>query len=448
MIRFDRSRMRAGFGRALVLGLLESGFAAVDPGRCVREALAREGDRLRVGGEIHDLAGRRVRAIAIGKAAVPMARAVSESLGFAAAGGIALTRYGYGGSAKGFRVLEAGHPIPDENGWRATTAIAELSDDVGPTDLVLCLLSGGGSALLAAPPAGVPLDDLARTTRLLLGSGAAIGEINTVRRHLSTLQGGRLAERLRPATVITLALSDVIGNRPEAIASGPTVPDPTTFGDAIDALRRHRLWEEVPASVRDHLARGARGEVGESPKPGDPVFRGTAFEVVGDNGAFLDAIKRAGRDAGCRVVRIAEPITGEARAAGRGLAHRALTQASEGAARTLIVAGGETTVTVRGRGRGGRNQELALAAALEIDGIDGVFVAALATDGTDGTTEAAGAIVDGETVARARRAGVDPAEALADNDSYVALAASGDLLVTGPTRTNVADAYVVWVGPA
>ncbi len=448
MIRFDRSRMRAGFERDLVLDLLESGFAAIDPRCCVREVLSRDVDRLRVGSTVFKMSGGSIWTIAIGKAAVPMAGAVSEWLGSTLAGGIVVTRYGCGGSVEGLRVLEAGHPIPDENGLRAAAAIGELSDGVGPRDLVLCLLSGGGSALLGAPPEGVSLGDLAATTRLLLESGAAIDEINTVRRHLSTLQGGRLARRLRPASVITLVLSDVIGDRLEAIASGPTVPDPSTFDDAIGVLLRHRLWQQLPAVVRDHMARGAAGETGETPKPGDPAFQGTAVEIVGDNAAFLDGLEQAAQDAGCRVVQVPEPVVGEASDAGHGLGRRAMDLAVTAGQRTLLVAGGETTVTVRGRGQGGRNQELALAAALEIDGSDGVCVAALATDGSDGVTDAAGGIVDGMTAASARQAGIDPAAALSDNDSHAALRASGDLLLTGPTRTNVADAYVAYIDSA
>lgn len=445
MIRFDRTRLRAGFGRALVLDLLERGFVAVDPTRCVQEVLAREGNRLRVGRSVFDIERRRVWAIAIGKAAVPMAEAVSERLGPAFAGAVAVTRHDYGGPVAGFRVLEAGHPIPDEDGLEAAAAIKELSDYVGPEDLVLCLLSGGGSALLAAPPEGVSLDDLAATTRLLLGSGATIDEINAVRRHLSTLQGGHLARRLGPAAVVTLALSDVVADRPEAIASGPTVPDPTTFDDAIEALRRRRLWQRLPASVREHLILGAAGKVEETPKSGDLAFRKTVFEVVGSNDSFLTALERAARDEACRVVRSSDPITGEARDAGRQLGRRAAALANERARRTLLVAGGETTVTVRGSGSGGRNQEVALAAALAIDGIDGVCIVALATDGSDGVTDAAGAIVDGASVGRARTAGVDPAAALAENDSHAALDASDDLLLTGPTRTNVADVYVAFI---
>ena len=445
MIRFDRSKARPGIGREQVLTLLESGFEAIDPKRCVNEALSLEGDRLTIGSAEYSLSDRRVWTVAIGKAAVPMCEAVSERLGPALTGGIAVTRYGHGGFIDGVRVLEAGHPIPDERGAKAAAEIREMADEIGGDDLVLCLLSGGGSALVAAPPPGVSLEELAETTRLLLRSGAAIDEVNTVRRHLSTLQGGRLAERLHPATVISLVLSDVIGDSLEAIASGPTAPDPTTYGDAVDALRRLRLWERIPGSVRAHMSAGVAGEIAETLKPDDPVFQGAIVEVVGSNATFLDAIDRAAQDAGYEVVRSSKPVAGEARDVGRKLGRRAATFVGEGARRTLWIAGGETTVTVRGHGRGGRNQESALAAALEIDGVDGVCVAALATDGSDGTTDAAGGIVDGMTADRVRRAGLDPIEALAENDSHTALDASGDLLFTGSTRTNVADVYVVLI---
>ncbi len=436
MIRFDRSLMRNGFGRETLFGLLEEGFVAIDPKRCVAECLAMNGGALRIGSHVFDTTSQRIWAIAIGKAAVPMAEAVSESLGPALAGGIAVTRYGYGGDVDRFRVFEAGHPIPDENGFRAATAIGDLTDRVGPKDVVLCLLSGGGSALLA---------ELAASTELLLASGASIDAINTVRRHLSTLQGGRLAQRLHPSTTVTLALSDVVGDRLESIASGPTAPDPTTYADAIEVLKRHRIWDRFPLRVREHLTRGDTGEVDESPKLGDPLFRKGIVEIVGNNDSFLDAIEQAGRDAGWHVLRDSDPIVGEASGVGRRLGRRVAELAAQGARRTLLVAGGETTVTIRGDGRGGRNQELALAVALEVEGIEGTCIAALATDGSDGVTEVAGAIVDGTTIARVREAGIDPSCALADNDSHAALTVSDDLLVTGPTRTNVADVVVTLI---
>lgn len=442
MIRFERDRLRDGFGRATVVDLLERGLAAIDPRRVVSDQISLDGNRLRIGSHTYDVSAGRVWAIAIGKAAVPMAEAVSSRLGDALAGGIVVTRYGHGGAITGFRVFEAGHPIPDEGALRAAAAIEELSGSVGPGDLALCLLSGGGSALLAVPPAGVTIDDLARTTRLLIGSGAAIDEVNTVRRHLSTLLGGRLARCLQPARVATLALSDVPSDRPEAIASGPTVPDPTTFRDAVAVLRRQRLWERLPSSVRRALR---PADDAETPRPGDPGLRAARFEIVASNRTLLDEIERAAGGVGCHVIRVSEPIVGQARSAGLAMARSVADLAAGGAARTLLVSGGETTVAVTGRGRGGRNQEFALAGAIELAGVSGVCVAALATDGSDGVTEAAGAIVDGETIDRIERAGIDPGAALDANDSHAALSAAEDVLWTGPTRTNVADAYVAFI---
>ena len=446
MIRFDRSEMRSGFGRGPILDLLERGFAAIDPRRTVSEALARNGERIRVGGAEFDLAGRRVWTIAVGKAAVPMAEAASERLASVMADAIVVTRHGHGGSVTGLCVLEAGHPIPDESGLRAAVAGARVADRVGERDLVLCLLSGGGSALLAAPPEGLLLEDLSEPTRVLLGSGAPIEQVNTVRRHLSMLQGGQLARRLHPATVVTLALSDVIGDTPESIASGPTAPDPTSFNDAIDVLHSRDLWERVPTAVRDHLRRGADGRIADTPKPSDPTFRASIFEVIGSNATFLDAVEHSAGERRLPVLRIAEPLVGEARDVGRALARRAAGARRDHPGQTLLVAGGETTVSLRGDGRGGRNQELALAAALELEGVEAVCVAALATDGSDGVTDSAGAIVDGGTIGLARRAGLDPDEALDRNDSHAVLAASGDLLFTGPTRTNVADVCAALIG--
>jgi len=444
-IRFERSGLRSGFGRAFVLDLLEQAFSSIDPARRIFECLLREGTTLRVGTQSYQRGEGRVGAIAIGKAAVPMAAAVSDLLGPLLREGIAVTRYGYAGRVAGFRVLEAGHPLPDENGHNAAAAVSRWADQLGKKDLALCLVSGGGSALLAAPPDGVSIDDLASATRLLLGTGATIDEVNTVRRHLSTLQGGRLARRLRPATVVTLVLSDVIGDRLESIASGPTVPDPTTFAEAQRVFQRHQLWDRIPASVRRHIEGGMRGEIPETPKPGDPVFRTTEVRIIASNETFVEAVCRAGRKAGCRILRSPHPTVGEARIAGCELGRWAKSVAGSRGGRTLIVSGGETTVTVRGNGRGGRNQELALAGAVEIEGARTVCIAAFATDGTDGTTDAAGAVVDGETVDRAGRLGLSPARALEDNDSHSLLAATGDLLSTGPTRTNVADVYLAYV---
>jgi glycerate 2-kinase len=444
-VRFDRSVLRDGFGRSDALGLLEAAFAAVDPARRLRSAVSRDGDRLLVLGQACSIGDRRTWVVAIGKAGVPMARTMANILNEALAGGIAIVPYGYGGDTGAIRLFEAGHPIPDANGRNAATAVETLAASLGGKDLVLCLLSGGGSALLASPPPGVSLADLAETTRLLHLCGAAIDDVNVVRRHLSTLQGGQLARRLHPATVVTLILSDVVSGRPESVASGPTVPDPTRFRDALAVLRRHRLWDKVPASVRAYIDRGIEGAVPETAKPSDEGFRDRIVGTIGGNETFVDAICRDGEANGFDVRRLGEPLTGEARDVGRRLGRRSVRWARRGGRRVLLVGGGETTVIVRGPGIGGRNQEVALAAALEIAGERGVCVAAVATDGTDGPTEAAGAIVDANTIARAKELGHDPVLALEQNDAFPLLADVGDLLVTGPTRTNVADVCLVLI---
>ncbi len=449
-IHFDRGRLRPGPGRDEILDHLEAGFEAVDPVVLVKRAVSAAGDAITVLGEKLP-AGKRKRDVwvfAVGKAAVPMAGAAGEVLGSRLAGGIAIAPYGYGGSVERIEILEAGHPIPDANGRTAAESLARTAISVEENDLVLCLLSGGGSALLASPPDGVSLDDLARTTRLLLRSGAPIDDVNTVRRHLSTLQGGGLARLLCPTTVRTLILSDVVGSRHESIASGPTVPDPTTFADAMRVLRERDLLGSVPPAVLTHIGRGARGDVEETAKPGARVFEGVRAAVLADNETFIEAVGLAAAEAGCNVVRLEVPIVGEARSVGRRLGRKVGELSRWVDVRTVIVGGGETTVILRGGGRGGRNQELALAAAIEIESESGVLLTSLATDGIDGPTDAAGAIADGETATLARRGGHDPITALDENDAYPALAVAGDLLFTGPTRTNVADLFLSLVDPA
>ena len=440
--RVDRARLRAGPGRDEAIDLLETGLAVVDPERLVDAALSLEGRVLRVVGERLSIDDGSVWVLAIGKASMAMARAAELVLGRRLAGELAVAPHGAGGAMGRIPVVEAGHPLPDEDGRRAAERIASIAARVRDDDVVLCLLSGGGSALLASPPPGVTIADLASVTRQLLAAGAPIDETNTVRRHLSTLHGGGLARLLHPARVRTLVLSDVVGSRPESIASGPTVPDPTTFADVERVLRSRGLWDRVPGSVRGWIDRGLRGEVSETAKPGDPVFDRTAVRILADVGTFLDAVCAAGARAGFTVDRLDRPITGEARAAGRRLGRRLADRPAGGSEKLLLVGGGETTVTVRGGGRGGRNQEVALAAAIELRGIEGVCVAALGTDGIDGPTDAAGAIVDGTTIERARATGFDPRATLAENDAHALLAATGDLLITGPTGTNVADVTI------
>ncbi len=428
-------------------------LAAVEPAAAVRRFLGCDGSSVTlVGTSWHIAASRPVRLVAAGKAAVPMAEAAAAILGERLGCGVVVTRRGQAGEStlpKRTRLLEAGHPVPDAEGEAAVRAVEELLSAPSADDVVLALLSGGASALLPDPAPGLALSDLSETTSLLLRSGAPIGEMNAVRKHLSRLKGGRLARLAAPARVAALLLSDVVGDRLDVIASGPTAPDPTTYADAWSVLEGRGLLALVPAAVRHHLESGLAGEVEESPKPGDPVFARVLNVVVGSCRLAAEAAVREARSLGYRPLLLSTFVEGEAREVVRvavAMARGVLSEGHPVAPPACLVWGGETTVTVRGAGRGGRNQEQALAAALALEGVPDVTLMALATDGSDGPTDAAGGIVDGATAAAIRAGGVDPSRALAESDSYTALEAGGALLRTGPTGTNVNDLLVVLAG--
>jgi hydroxypyruvate reductase len=406
----------------------------------LRAHLQRHGDRLVAGGERLGLSTvDRIIVLGCGKAGAAMAAVVEEILGDRIGEGLVVVKDGHLAPTRRVRVVEAGHPVPDARGERAAAQLLELAIGAGPRDLVLFLVSGGGSALTPAPALPVTLPEKQAVTRDLLAAGAAIGELNAVRKHLSRFKGGQLARAAAPARVLTLVLSDVIGDPLDVIASGPTAPDPTRFGDALDVLRDRGVLDSAPESVRARLAAGARGEIAETPKPGDALFERVTNLVVGNNSVIARAAVERARALGYDPVLLTRALQGEAREVGRDLVRRARQLRPP----ACLIAAGETTVTVRGSGRGGRCQEFALAAALEVDGVEDVAVLAAGTDGTDGPTDAAGALVDGATVARARRAGLDVKAALEDNDAYRLLSATGDLIVSGPTNTNLLDLYVV-----
>jgi glycerate-2-kinase len=374
-----------------------------------------------------------------------MAQALERVLGARLTGGLVVVKTGHSLPTKRVTVLEAGHPIPDRAGLQAAGELREVVRDLTSCDLLFVLLSGGASSLLPAPVPGVTLADKQRTTRLLLRSGATIQEMNSVRKHLSSLKGGGLAASTN-ATVIALILSDVIGDDLGSIGSGPTAPDPATFADAIAVLQKRGIWKAVPVSVRRHLLQGRRGTVPETLKPGSRRFDHVQNEIIGGNSGMLDAVTRAARKAGLRTVLLSTPVTGEARQAAKQLARLAGPIAKgRGVLRRpcCVVAGGETTVTVTGRGKGGRAQEFAAAAAFEIAGIPKVWMAAVGTDGTDGPTDVAGAVVSGETVAWAETLGVNLKSALSRHDTYPALKALRCHVHTGPTGTNVNDLYLL-----
>jgi hydroxypyruvate reductase len=417
--------------------LQQAALAAVDPAAAIHRHVRRAGNDLIVAQRRYDLnAYERVFVIGGGKAVVSMASAVVDILGEHLTCGTVVTKYEHarGWSHPAFELIEAGHPVPDENSVRGAQAVAELARQATERDLVICLISGGGSALLTRPAEGLTLDDFQRLTDGLLRSGATINEINAVRKHCSGIKGGNLARLTAPARLVTLILSDVIGDPLDVIASGPTVPDSTTVEEAEEVLERHGIAGAV--SLR------------ETPKPGDPVFVRVQNIVVGSNRlAALAAVEKA-RALGFEALLLGTYVEGEAREVAQVAAALAKGMRADGdplQPPACLVWGGETTVTIRGAGKGGRNQELALAAALALDGWPGVLLMALATDGTDGPTDAAGAVVTGETMARARELGLNVRAALDANDSYHFFEALDDLICTGPTGTNVNDLLFILV---
>lgn len=434
--------------RALLRRLLTSGLDAVDPAVALHRHVKRRGTSLHIDRRHYDLSDfSRIVAVGAGKASGRMAAALEEILGHWLSGGLVVVKHGDTTFTKKVRLIEAGHPVPDQRGQKAAAQLLALVGDLGARDLVFVLLSGGASSLLPAPVPGLTLLDKQRTTQLLLRSGATIHEINTVRKHLSSLKGGRLVAAT-PATIIALILSDVLGDDPSTIASGPTAPDPTTYHDACAILRRHFIWRKVPKRVRKHLLLGARGEREESPKPGSPLFRRVHNAMIGNNRAAVDAVMREARRAGLHTLLLSTSLIGEAREAARLFAAigREIKASGQPIKRpACLIAGGELTVTVRGGGQGGRAQEFALAAAQEIAGLHCIYIAAFGTDGTDGPTDAAGAVVNGQTARRAARLGLDVAESLRCNDAYPLLKKLGSLITTGPTGTNVNDLYLLIV---
>ncbi|HXH02911.1 MAG TPA: glycerate kinase [Candidatus Competibacteraceae bacterium] len=377
----------------------------------------------------------RLVVIGAGKASAAMAKAVEDHWPGELAG-LVVTRYGYGVPCRRIEIVEAAHPVPDAAGLAAAERIWQLVQGLGADDLVLCLISGGGSALLALPAAGLTLADKQAVNRALLTSGASIREMNCVRRHLSAIKGGRLAAACHPARVLTLAISDVPGDDPIDIASGPTVADPTTCEEALAILKRYRI--EVPKAVLDHLESGR----GETVKPGDPRLSRAEMRLIATPQMALEAAAAVARQAGLPPLILGDSLEGEAREVGKvlaGIARQVVHHGQPLAAPCVLLCGGETTVTVRGSGRGGRNVEFLLALGVALDGHPGIHALAGDTDGVDGAEEVAGALLTPDSLARAWALGINPKEALADNDGHGFFAALGEQVVTGPTLTNVND---------
>lgn len=391
---------------------------------------------------------RRTLVVGAGKAAASMARAVEQAWPAGAPlEGLVITRYAHGLPCDRIQVVEAGHPVPDEAGERAAADILSRAAALGPDDLLLVLVSGGGSSLLSLPADGVPMADLKAVTRALLASGAPIQEMNVMRKHLSRIQGGRLAQATR-ARVLALVISDVAGDDLSAIASGPCAPDPSTYADALDVLAR---WDvEPPASIAQRLQAGARGEIDETPKPGDPLFARVRSELVATAHRSLEAGAAVFERAGVRAAILGDTVTGEARDVAQvmaALAREIATREAPFARPVALVSGGECTVTVRGQGRGGRCAEFLLALGRELDGLAGAWAIAADTDGIDGVEDNAGAVLAPDSIARGRAAELDARRLLDDNDAWRFFSTLGDLVVTGPTRTNVNDYRAILLLP-
>lgn len=469
--------------RNQIARVLAAAIRAVEPAEALRTHVALTGATLHIGPQNYHLQDiDRIIVVGGGKAGAPMSAALYAILGQRIAAGAINVKYGHTAGAGGWQVrfasdapsalwppaaarasarvadgpitiIEAGHPVPDAAGLAGAEHIAGLLHGLTERDLALVLLSGGGSALLPLPAPGITLADYQALTQLLLRCGADITEINMVRKHCAQLQGGQMARLAAPAQVATLILSDVVGTPLDAIASGPTVPDHSTFTDAWGVLERYGISEQAPGSVRQHLQRGLDGKIPDTPKPGDPLFARVNNVVIGDNASAGRAAVAEARRLGFNSALLTTFVQGEAREVGRtvaGLAQGIAYGQSDFAAPACLVLGGETTVTIRGNGLGGRNQELALAAGIALGSYPlptgtTAAVVSLGTDGSDGPTDAAGGIGTPDTLARARALGLDARAALADNDSYHLLAALGDLIVTGPTQTNVNDVILVFV---
>ena len=433
--------------------LWTAALRAADPEAAVRNFVKRRGHALRVGNHRFDLSGTRaVWVLGAGKAAAPMARALEQILDKYLSGGIVVTKYGHGLPLKKIEIIESGHPLPDENGVAgALRMVSLIKSRIQPGDLVLCPFSGGGSALLVAPAEGISLEDKLACTELLLNAGATIHEFNAIRKHLSNLKGGGLARLLAEMTTISLIVSDVVGDALDTIASGPMVPDTSTFGDCLESIYRLKIADEVPSSIMNRLEAGVAGRIPETPKPGDPIFRNTAnFIIAGNAQACSAAAREAGR-LGYKVLVLTTRLEGDTAEA----AHFHMSIAEEIIFRgkplrhpACLISGGETTVKVTGSGTGGRNQEFSLNCARQLAHLPApCVVASVGTDGTDGPTDAAGAIADNTTVARSLKFGARfMQESAENNDSYNFFRRLGDLIITGPTHTNVMDLHLILIG--
>jgi len=436
--------------RELAIKAFNAALEAVDPKFIIRSQVKTQNKNLKISNLSFNLDdSTNVFVVGGGKASGCMAEALEEVLGDRISEGIINVPYATPPcKTRRIRLHSASHPIPDASGAKGASQMLELVSQTKEDDLIICLLSGGGSSLMPQPCCNISLEDKRKITDGLLKSGATINEINTVRKHISSFKGGWLAKKAYPATVVNLILSDVVGDPLDSIASGPTVPDTTTFSDAMEILKIYDLWDEAPISVKKALSDGQKGLIPETPKPGDKIFAKVHNIVVGNNRiaslAAYDTLKKAGLNA----LLLSSSLEGQAREVGTMFASitKEVVFSGNPVHRSAgIVAGGETTVTVTGKGKGGRNQEIVLSALLKMSNADGVIVASISTDGVDGPTDAAGAIADGKTILRSKDLGLNPRKFLENNDSYNFFSKLGDLIFTGPTGTNVNDLSLIIV---
>ncbi|MBC8200084.1 MAG: glycerate kinase [Desulfobacterales bacterium] len=426
-----------------------AGLKAVEPGAAVKRYCRIEDDHLFIGDKPYDLSRiKNIFVVGAGKATAPMAAEIENILGDRVTKGIINVKYGHTSKLGRIKLIEAGHPVPDKNGRQGAEAIIDLVNNAGKNDLVLCLISGGGSALLPLPFPGLTLKDKQDTIKILLSCGAAIHEINALRKHISMIKGGRLAQAAHPASLVSLILSDVVGDNPDVIASGPTVPDSSGFDDCMKIIDKYNLRKKLPKPVVRHIKDGISGRVPETPKTGDPAFEKAQNIIIGSNIEAIMAAKQKSESFAYNTIVLSSMIEGDTTQMAHvhsAIAREIIQTGNPIPSPACILSGGETTVTIKGKGLGGRNQEFALAAAIDIAGAKNIVILSGGTDGTDGPTDAAGAVADTNTLSRAMAMGLNPGYFLENNDSYHFFQKLGDLLITGPTNTNVMDIRIMLV---
>ncbi len=436
--------------REKALSIFQASLKGADPKLCVKRFLKFENGYIAAGNFRRRLDQiKKIIVAGAGKASALMAQATEDILGDKIDKGIVVTKEGPEVTLRKTKLCIGGHPFPDENGAKGTQEILQMLLEAGDSDLVIFLLSGGGSALLVSPAEGVSLEDKKRMVQLLFECGANIDEMNILRKHISKVKGGRLARIAYPSRTICLILSDVIGDRLDSIASGPTSPDPTTFEDCFEILNRYKLLDKIPKSVRSFLEENKGKQENETLKPEDAVFKKVENIIVGSNLLALKEAEKEARKLDFNTILLSSTVSGDTTRAAKehaSLAREIREDRVKPSPPACVISGGETTVEIKGKGKGGRNQEFVLASAIQIQGLKDVVISSMNTDGIDGPTDAAGALCDGITVSRAKKMNLDPEDHLKRNDSYHFFEKLGDLIKTGPTNTNVMDIHLILVG--